>query len=97
MILPRTIQDTIKVTRSLGLQFLWVDALCIIQDDKDDRQTELSKMAQVFARALVTISAASATHSAQGFLQPRNVRQAYYATYELPYYHCWDGVEEQVQ
>ena len=34
--LPQTIQDAIVVTRGIGLRYLWVDAMCIIQDDGDD-------------------------------------------------------------
>ncbi|KAH8650268.1 hypothetical protein BGZ60DRAFT_389370, partial [Tricladium varicosporioides] len=34
--ISRTFQDAIKVTRWLGFQYLWIDALCIVQDDKED-------------------------------------------------------------
>lgn len=34
--LPKTFQDAIHVTRSLGLRYLWIDSLCIIQDFKPD-------------------------------------------------------------
>ncbi|KAK3302700.1 heterokaryon incompatibility protein-domain-containing protein [Chaetomium strumarium] len=42
--LPATIRDAITVTRSLGIRYLWVDALCIVQDDEDDKANEIKKM-----------------------------------------------------
>ncbi|KAF4627873.1 hypothetical protein G7Y89_g10279 [Cudoniella acicularis] len=58
--IPATIQDAISVTRGLGIQYLWVDALCIIQDWKEDWEAEAPKMAQVYGGAFLTISAALA-------------------------------------
>ncbi|KAH7089648.1 heterokaryon incompatibility protein-domain-containing protein [Paraphoma chrysanthemicola] len=69
-LLPKTIKDAICVTRGLGLQYLWVDCLCIIQDDDDDVAWEISNMASVFLGATVTISASSAKASTEGFLDP---------------------------
>jgi hypothetical protein len=37
-VIPQTILDAITVTKALGLRFLWVDAICIIQDNADDWQ-----------------------------------------------------------
>lgn len=42
--LPKTFYDAVKVTRSLGIRFLWIDSLCVIQGDKDDWEKEASKM-----------------------------------------------------
>ncbi|RKL13842.1 hypothetical protein BFJ70_g15848 [Fusarium oxysporum] len=66
--LPLTIQDAITVTRQIGLRYLWVDALCIIQDSNEDRDTEIARMAQYYQSASITIFAASASGSDQGFL-----------------------------
>ena len=69
---PRTLQDTISVTRSLGLRFLWIDALCIIQDDKNDWAYEASKMREVYKMAVVTIAAGDSTNTYDGYLnKPR--------------------------
>ena len=43
-LLPQNFQDAVKITRGLDIQFLWIDALCIIQDDKNDWVEEGSKM-----------------------------------------------------
>lgn len=59
------------VTNRMGLSFLWIDALCIIQDDPDDLAVELSRMAQIYHHALFTISASSAAAHTDGFLSLR--------------------------
>jgi Heterokaryon incompatibility protein (HET) len=70
---PRTIQDAVHVTQGIGLQNLWVDSLCIIQDNEDDVIHEIAKMSDIFTGAYVTIVAASAASSCHGFLQPRTL------------------------
>lgn len=72
MQLPQTIQDAIRVTRELGIRYLWVDALCIIQDSpNDDWPREAAQMPEIYKNAMVTISAAAATDTTQGFLADR--------------------------
>ncbi|KAF2799255.1 hypothetical protein K505DRAFT_266024, partial [Melanomma pulvis-pyrius CBS 109.77] len=58
--LPRTIQDAVTVTRGLGLRYLWVDSLCIIQDSQEDIEQEIGKMQYVYENAYVTVVAADA-------------------------------------
>ena len=72
--LPQTIQDAITVTRKVGLRYLWVDALCIIQDSDSDRNAEITMMDQIYQHAQVTISAASAGRCQDGFLANRSWR-----------------------
>jgi len=49
--LPQTIQDAIEVTRKLGFRFLWVDALCIIQDSVTHKEKEIQKMGNIYKNA----------------------------------------------
>jgi hypothetical protein len=49
--LSKTFRDAILVTRELGLQYLWIDSLCIIQDDANDWAIESAKMANVYGDA----------------------------------------------
>jgi Heterokaryon incompatibility protein (HET) len=74
--LPKTFQDAVVVTGKLGIRFLWIDSLCIIQDDPDDWLREAKCMEKVFASAYCTIAASSAKNSTEGFLIPRPVKQA---------------------
>jgi Heterokaryon incompatibility protein (HET) len=65
---PKTIVDAMNVTRELSYSFLWVDALCIIQDDADNMAAELASMGAIYRDSEVTIIAASASRSADGFV-----------------------------
>ncbi|KAK2761233.1 hypothetical protein FQN54_001755 [Arachnomyces sp. PD_36] len=67
-VLPKTLQDALRVTQRLGIRFLWVDALCIIQDDPSDKAHEISKIAQVYQNAFLTLSATRALTVQDGFL-----------------------------
>ena len=69
-LLPRTIQDAIFVTRQLGIRYLWVDALCIIQDSPKDKMREIEEMEDIYNRATLTIAAANADSCSRGFLSP---------------------------
>lgn len=62
---PKTIQDAIFIVRRLGLRYLWVDSLCIVQDDKTDWLREAGRMAAVYEGAYLTI-AASASEDGSG-------------------------------
>lgn len=55
--LPRTFQDALELTRQLGLQYLWIDSLCIVQDDEDDWRRESSNMPSTYSSAHLTIAA----------------------------------------
>ena len=71
--LPQTILDAMIVTRRLGLQYLWVDALCIIQDSALDKDAEIANMGEIYENAQLTISAASAEKCQDGFLTTRSM------------------------
>jgi len=72
-LLARNFQDALRITRRLGFEYLWIDALCIVQDSLDDWASESSKMAEVYGNASLTISADLAPHSEFGILHPRNI------------------------
>jgi hypothetical protein len=64
--LPKTFQEAILVTRDLGLNYLWVDSLCIIQDSKVDWQLESAEMAGIYQNAFLTLAATSSPDSNSG-------------------------------
>jgi Heterokaryon incompatibility protein (HET) len=55
--LPMTIQHAIGLTSRLGFKYLWVDALCIIQDSEADWEAEAAKMDSIYSNSTITIAA----------------------------------------
>jgi hypothetical protein len=70
--LLRTFCDAVTLTRCLDFRYLWIDSLCIIQDDSDDWARELLRMGDIYRYAVLTLSAASATNRADGLLMLRD-------------------------
>jgi hypothetical protein len=73
--LPKTLQDAVFLVRYLGIQYLWVDCLCILQDDNADWEREASRMAGVYSNAYLTIAATRASHCGEGFLYARKTEE----------------------
>ncbi|KAH7216222.1 heterokaryon incompatibility protein-domain-containing protein [Fusarium oxysporum] len=65
-LLPLTFQHAARICHELGIQYLWIDSLCIIQDDPRDWEIEADKMSEVYANAWLTVAASSSTGSASG-------------------------------
>ena len=61
-------QDAVTVTRKIGIRYLWIDSLCIIQDSRQDWERESAAMGQVYEYAEVTISAVKSENGAPGYL-----------------------------
>ncbi|KAB5540401.1 heterokaryon incompatibility protein-domain-containing protein [Coniochaeta sp. 2T2.1] len=66
--LPANFQDAITITRELGLRYLWIDSLCILQDSREDWEHESGLMAAVYGDATLTISAMASRASGVGIL-----------------------------
>jgi hypothetical protein len=65
-LLPRTFQDAVTFIRRLHIQYLWIDTLCIIQDDVNDWLAESGKMHSLYANSYLTIAATSSRDSRGG-------------------------------
>ncbi|CZR67680.1 uncharacterized protein PAC_17579 [Phialocephala subalpina] len=79
--IPKTFQDAISIVRQIGLQYVWIDSLCIVQDDQDEWLRESVKMGSIYERAEVTIAASHSPNSWQGLFLPRSASPP---TVELP-------------
>lgn len=64
--LPLTLQQAIRTTALLGLRFLWIDSICIVQDDVEEWNRESLLMASIYQTALVTLAADSSEDSHAG-------------------------------
>ncbi|KAI1271993.1 heterokaryon incompatibility protein-domain-containing protein [Xylaria sp. FL0933] len=67
--LPDTVRDAIELVSRLGLPYLWVDRLCIVQDDLDRKLPQLEQMGAIYANAYMTLVAADgddANHGLRG-------------------------------
>ncbi|KAL9119089.1 MAG: hypothetical protein Q9187_004354 [Circinaria calcarea] len=70
--LTQTFQDAIIIAKKLGIQYLWIDSLCIIQGDSKDWQHEAALMNHVYMNAVCNLSALGAESSHEGLSLPRN-------------------------
>ncbi|KAN0093531.1 HET domain containing protein [Hyaloscypha variabilis] len=64
--IPDTFKHAIQITRKLGVQFLWIDSLCIVQDDNLDWEEESSKMASIYRNSYLTLCATQAPSDDDG-------------------------------
>jgi len=70
--LPRTFRDAIGLTKALGLDYLWIDSLCIIQDSPNDWDCGCTRMSSVYMGSFVNIGANSSADSRGGLYRQRS-------------------------
>ena len=83
--LPQTIKDAVTVCQKLGIRFLWVDSICIKQDDADDKAGEIAQMPHIYRNSTLTIAASRAAAVQVGFLEERTATDFPGAAFELPF------------
>ncbi|KAJ2996675.1 hypothetical protein NUW58_g898 [Xylaria curta] len=66
--LPAAIRDAVTISEQLGVKYIWVDAICMVQDDPEDRNKELRNMSQYYRGSFLTI-AASTPRCTTGFIR----------------------------
>lgn len=69
--LPPVFQQAIKVTRGLGIRYLWIDALCIIQEDAEDWSREAARMSEVYWMSAVRLAVTDSRNPTEPFFPPR--------------------------
>lgn len=68
--LPRALQEAVVLTQALGFRWLWIDALCLVQDDDLSKIEESMTMDEIFGNAFLTVAATSAGDSSNEPLFP---------------------------
>lgn len=86
--LDKSIQDAITCVRELGINYLWVDSLCIMQDNYEDKKITIKDLKNIFYNATVTIIAEDAETVAHGFLGDRQKSPIC----QLPFYCLSSGL-----
>lgn len=75
--IPSTIQDAIGLVRDLGLQYLWVDAICIVQDDNETKTDAIKQMHLVYGKSYITIVAGTGDNANYGLPGYRDNTRGY--------------------
>lgn len=83
--LPRTIADAMRVCQQLGQGYLWVDRLCIVQDDKEDKYGQIRSLEAIYSRADLVIIAACGDNmrSALAGVDDKSPRERYQFTTDV--------------
>ena len=74
--LPKSFRDAVDFTRKLEIRYLWIDSLCIVQDDDEDWRRESANMDEIYQNAFLTISALNSTNCDSGLYRTA-LRQAH--------------------
>ncbi|KAM5517208.1 het domain-containing protein [Fusarium oxysporum f. sp. phaseoli] len=67
----KTFQDAVVISRELGIRYVWIDSLCIVQDDKQDWEIEAAKMASIYNGAELVLAATGSADGSGGCLFQR--------------------------
>lgn len=83
---PQTVRDAIQLVQMIGFRYIWVDALCIVQDDAASRHGQISQMHEIYRHADMTIVAADGDNCSEGLpgVTPAKDRVYKHRRYELP-------------
>lgn len=82
--LPKTFRDAVYITRGLGIRYLWIDSLCIVQDDTADWESESANMIRIFQNATIALAATAATDSREGCCLRRRIRSLNMNIHKFP-------------
>lgn len=80
--LPIAFQEAALVARSLNIGFIWIDSLCIIQDDVDDWEEQAAQMGQIFEFAAITIAASLSSSPFDSLFTKRDAKYEGFELYD---------------
>jgi hypothetical protein len=73
--LPQGLRDALLITYKLGYRYLWIDALCILQDSFEDKEREIARMQNYYSNAVLVIQPSGMLSVADGFLGSARIAQ----------------------
>ncbi|OBT66047.1 hypothetical protein VE03_03261 [Pseudogymnoascus sp. 23342-1-I1] len=73
--LPLTLRDAIIFTHNVGIRYIWIDAVCIIQDSTVDKEEEIYRMHEYYGNSIFTLCIGAASRATEGFLRTRTAWQ----------------------
>ena len=82
--MPPTFRQAVHISKRLGIQYLWIDSLCILQNSKDDWEREASKMGDVYKGSYLTIAARAASSAEVGCFIARREASTCRIEYQSP-------------
>ncbi|KAF2679801.1 HET-domain-containing protein [Lentithecium fluviatile CBS 122367] len=88
--LPKTFRETVMLAIGIGIEFIWIDSLCIIQNDDRDWHSEAKEMGVIYSNATLVIAAAGSRDSTEGLFPTKQRSQP--VSIKVPY--ILDGVTE---
>ena len=71
--IPELFQQAVAVTRGLGVRYLWIDALCIVQDDPEDWRVEAANMADIHFNGACRLAVTDCQNPTQSFCPPKDI------------------------
>jgi hypothetical protein len=89
--LPASFRDAIEITTKLGIEYLWIDSLCIIQDSQEDWAEQSAKMADIYGKSFLTIAASRSPNSHAGIFSSREFSQNKYGLAYQSHYMNEEG------
>jgi hypothetical protein len=66
--LPKTFQNAVEMTRNLGLHYLWIDSLCILQDSAQDWEVESNRMYEIYKHSYLNLAAVASENATGGLV-----------------------------
>jgi hypothetical protein len=104
--LPRTFRDAVDLTRRLEVRYIWIDALCIIQDSEEDWARQAARMGDIYSDSYLNVCATTSTDGHGGLFRTRNPRaiaacriDARWSAYRSGQFACYfpDAFMEKVE
>jgi hypothetical protein len=71
--LPPNFQDAVSITHKLGMRYIWIDSICIVQDDEKEWELQSTYMGPIYANARCVISATASKDTEGGCYRPRDL------------------------